>query len=76
MNRHVLAFASLAVLLALAPSVHAQATGSDCSTSDQPTKTWNQQPPDGPTAPNCNDTYEQSFTVYSTTVDNLHKSKH
>jgi hypothetical protein len=70
MNRSVLAFAFLAVLVALAPSVHAQATGSDCSTADQPPKTWNQQPPDAPgTAPNCNSTYQQSFTVYSTTVD-------
>ena len=33
MNRSVLAFAFLAVLVALAPSVHAQATGSDCSTA-------------------------------------------
>jgi hypothetical protein len=65
MNKYVLAFAFLAVLLALAPSVHAQATGSDCSTADQPTKTWNQQPPDV----NCNGDHDQSFTVYSTTVD-------
>src|SRR5882724_122726 len=57
------------VLFAFARSAHAQATGSDCSTADQPTKSWNQQPADGPTAPNCNGTYKQSFTVYSTTVD-------
>lgn len=71
MNRHVLAFAFFfAVLFAFATSARAQATGSDCSTADQPTKTWNQQPPDAPgTAPNCNGTYQQSFTVYSTTVD-------
>src|SRR5256885_15223397 len=65
MNRYVLAFAFLVVLLALAPSVHAQATGSDCSTADQPTKTWNQQPADV----NCNGDHDQSFTVFASTVD-------
>lgn len=60
----------VAALFTFASSTHAQATGSDCSTADQPTKTWNQQPPDAPgSAPNCNGTYQQSFTVYSSTVD-------
>ena len=59
----------IAVLFAFATSARAQATGSDCSTATQPTKTWNQQPPDGPTFPNCNSTYKQSFIVYSSTVD-------
>ena len=55
-----------AVLFAFATSAHAQATGSDCSTADQPTKTWNQQPPD----PLCTGSIElKFFNVYSTTVD-------
>ncbi len=46
MNRYIVPVALFAVLFAFATSAHAQATGSDCSQSDQPTKTWNQQPPD------------------------------
>src|SRR5229473_7198734 len=67
MNSHVLRFAFFfAVLFAFATSARAQATGSDCSTADQPTKTWNQQPPD----PLCRGSLElQFFNVYSTTVD-------
>ena len=68
MNKYIVAI--FAVLFAFASSAHAQATGSDCSRADQPTKTWNQQPPDAPgSGPNCNATYKQSFTVYSTTVE-------
>ncbi len=42
MRRHILFFA---ILFAFATSAHAQATGSDCSQSNQPTKTWNQDRP-------------------------------
>lgn len=70
MRRHILRFTFLAILFTFATSAYAQATGADCSTSTQPDKTWNQQPPDAPgTGPQCNGTYQQSFTVYSTTVD-------
>src|SRR5882762_212565 len=63
MNKYILGFA---IAILAATSANAQ----DCSNAVQPTKTWNQQPPDAPgTAPNCNGTYQQSFTVYSTTVD-------
>src|SRR5713101_2134979 len=62
----ILRFAFFALLFAFATSAHAQATGGDCSQSDQPTKTWNQQPPD----PLCTGNVEdKAFTVYSTTVD-------
>ncbi len=62
----ILRFAFFALLFAFATSAHAQATGSDCSQSDQPPKTWNQQPPD----PLCNGQLaDLTFTVYSTTVD-------
>lgn len=70
MRRHIPRLTFLVILLTFATSAYAQATGADCSTANQPTKTWNQQPPDAPgTAPNCNGSYKQSFTVYSTTVD-------
>ncbi len=58
---------SLAFFAAFATSVHAQATGSDCSTADQPTKTWNQQPPGALCGTGLGAT--PAFTVYSTTVD-------
>src|SRR5580704_2047336 len=62
--RHVLRLVFFAILLTLATS--APATAQECSTADQPTKTWNQQPPD----PLCSGSSEDiSFTVYSTTVD-------
>ncbi len=44
MNSHVLRFAFFAFLFAFATSAHAQATGADCSTANQPTKSWNEQP--------------------------------
>ena len=66
MNKYIVPVAIFAVLFAFATSTHAQATGADCSTADQPTKTWNQQPPD----PLCTGSMaDLSFTVYSTTVD-------
>jgi hypothetical protein len=68
MNRHILRFAFFfAVLFAFATSAYAQATGSDCSTADQPTKTWNQQPPGALCGTGRGAT--PGFTVYSTTVD-------
>jgi hypothetical protein len=64
MRRHILFFA---ILFAFATSAQAQATGSDCSQSNQPTKTWNQNPLD----PLCGGGYvgPHPFTVLSTTVD-------
>ncbi len=40
--RHILRFVFFAILLALATSANAQ----ECSTADQPPKTWNQVPSD------------------------------
>jgi hypothetical protein len=68
MRRHILTLAILcAILFAFASSARAQATGADCSTANQPTKTWNQQPAD----PLCGSGYvgSHAFTVISTTVD-------
>jgi hypothetical protein len=68
MRRHILTLAILcAILFAFASSARAQATGADCSTANQPTKTWNQQPAD----PLCGAGYVGShdFIVTSTTVD-------
>jgi len=56
------------VLFAFVTSARAQATGSDCSQSDQPTMTWNQQPPD-PLCTSSDGHADHSYTVYATTVD-------
>jgi hypothetical protein len=61
--RHLLRFCYIVILLALTTSANAQ----ECSTADQPTKSWNQQPPDPlcGTGPAGN----HPFTVVSSTVD-------
>ena len=64
----IVRFTFFALLFAFATSAHAQATGSDCSQSDQPDKTWNQQPQD-PICGTGGGAGANPFTVYSTTVD-------
>jgi hypothetical protein len=58
-----------AVLFAFAASANAQ----QCSQVDQPTKTWNQQPPD-PLCPNPGYSTDVGYTVYSTTVDSCYNT--
>lgn len=61
MRRIILRLAILCVILfPLASSARAQATGSDCSQSNQPTTSWNQDPPDPPD-PLCSGSYALFF---------------
>jgi hypothetical protein len=61
--RILLGFVLFADFLASATSANAQ----ECSTADQPPKTWNQQPPGALCGTGRGAT--PAFTVYSTTVD-------
>jgi hypothetical protein len=65
--RHILRFILFAILLGLATSANAQ----ECSTANQPPKTWNQQPSDPLCGSGPGQTYfgDPTFIVYSTTVD-------